>query len=270
MLFDHFVGLYKNVDCVDNDGVTSLHVASTFSEYLTRRLLQEGADPRKKTLEGLTPLHLAARSRQTNTLGILLAWLKAKVDEATALELLNAPDRLARSALYYGCASGRVETVQMLLDAGAVVDTDSYVGSPWDGCDALQDEETAKWRWSPAGIAHLDSEPDAAGVLIADTLRTKLDLERTSFHTRFPFTHERLDEITDLLVTNGSASGARHIDQAISSAVEKQFDHATECLLRARERLGSNEWYKLDDETCARLSQRNEAPLPSDIPYGDL
>ncbi|KAH8714742.1 ankyrin repeat-containing domain protein [Ilyonectria robusta] len=267
--FDTFVSLYKNVDCVDNDGVTPLHVASTFSEYLTRRLLEEGADPRKKTLEGLTPLHLAARSRQTNTLGILLAWLKAEVDEATALELLNACDRMNRSALYYGCASGRVETAQMLLDAGVVVDTDSYVGSPWDGCIALQDEEAAKWRRSSAGIDHLDSEPDGAGVFIPDTMRTKLDLEGTGFHRRFPFTHERLDEIIDLLVTNGSASGARYIDQAISSAVEKQFDHATECLLRARERLGSKEGYKLDDETSARLSQRNDAPLPSDLPYGE-
>ncbi|KAM5349841.1 hypothetical protein ACJ41O_006346 [Fusarium nematophilum] len=253
--FDCFVGLYKNVDCVDNDGVTPLHVALTFSEYLTRRLLEEGADPRKKTLEGLTPLHLAARSRQSNTLGILLAWLKAKVDEVTALELLNARDRLSRSALYYGCASGRVEIVLIRWVA-------------LDGCVALQDEKAAQQDESTAGITHLDSEPDAAGVLISDTLRTKGDWKGGIFNWRDSFPRERLDEITDLLATNGPASGARYIDQAISVAVEKKFDEATECLLRARERLGSTERYKLDEETSARLSQRNELLLPSAIPRG--
>ncbi|KPM36916.1 hypothetical protein AK830_g9654 [Neonectria ditissima] len=266
-LFDHLVGLYKNVDCVDNDGVTPLHIASTFSEYLTRRLLEKGADPRNKTLEGLTPLHLAARSRQSNTLGILLSWLQANMDESTAMELLNARDCLARSALYYACASGRIETVRMLLDAGATVETESYRGSPWDGCVALQDEDTANWRLVSADMNYFNPEPDAAGVLIADTLRRKLDVDPENYDWDFPFPHERLDEIIDLLVTHGPASGVRYIDEAISWSAKKRFYHAVECLLRARDRLGMKDEYKLDEETCAHLSQRLETPLPSTVPH---
>lgn len=74
---------------VDSNGVTPLHLASTFSKYLTYRLLEEGADPQKKILEGITALHLVGQSRQTDTLGVLLAWIKAKLDEETTLGFLN-------------------------------------------------------------------------------------------------------------------------------------------------------------------------------------
>ncbi|KAH8894183.1 ankyrin [Thozetella sp. PMI_491] len=261
--FDQFVSLVKNVDCADNSGITPLHVASTFSEYLTRRLLEEGADIEKITHEGLTVLHLATRSRQTNTLGILLAWLGLKVDEATAKGMLNAKDCMGRSALYYACASGRVETLQMLLEAGAIVDTDSYSGSPWDGCVEFENaEQEAKWRWSPAGIRDLDDEPDAAGVLISDPIRLKLDLKGGTCYSTFPFSMQRLDEIIDLLIAHGPSSGSRFVEQAISLAAERKFDHATECLLRARERLGKTGAYPLDEETTTRLLKRTEAVIP--------
>lgn len=268
--FDRFIGLCSDIDCVDKDGVTPLHIASTFSEYLTLALLEKGADPRKATTEGLTPLHLAARSRQTNTLGILLSWAQATFNDAAVIRIVNKRDRLGRPALYYACASGRIETVQLLLDSGAVIETETYAGSPWDGCTALLDEEKANWRWSPAGVKDLDSEPDAAGVLLSDTLRTKLDLDRGSYHSRFPFTFQRLDEMVDLLAAcDDPANGARFIDQAISAAIKKKFDHATECLLRARERLGIREAYTLDEETSARLSKRTEVPPVSENRHGD-
>lgn len=258
--FDYFVGLYKNIDCADTNGVSPLHIASTFSEYLTRRLLEEGADPRKPTEEGLTPIHLASRSRQTNTLGILLAWLSSTLNKEVFARALDARDRLGRAALYYACASGRVETVKMLLEAGAAIDSESYNGSPWEGCVALDDESKSQWRWSAAGIYSLDSEPDAAGVMIADTLRTKLALRRT-FHSTFPFSFERLDEILELLVAKEPASARRYLDQATFSSIEKQFDHATECLLRVREYLDLDTVIKPDDETLTRLSDRQRGAV---------
>ncbi|KAH7129517.1 ankyrin repeat-containing domain protein, partial [Dactylonectria estremocensis] len=267
--FDHFIGLGHhsnsntkiNIDCVDNNGVTPLHLASTFSEYLTHRLLGEGADPTRQTSEGLTVLHLAARSRQTNTMGLLLAWFKSSHGKkGMPQDILNARDRLHRSALYYACASGRPETVQLLLDAGASKDADLYAASPWAGCVALQDEEKAKWRWSDSGIYGLEEQTDAAGVLISDTLRTKLDVGGGTYHMRFPFTEQRLDEIVDLLILHGGRVShdkqVEYVHRAIASAVEKQFDHATECLLRARERLGVKEPYVLDAETSTRLLSR--------------
>lgn len=256
--FDHFITLCGNVDCTDRNNITPLHIASTFSEYLTRRLLEEGADPRKTTTEGLTVLHLAARSRETNTLGGLLASIKDKFGEATVASLCNVRDQLGRTALYYACASGLVQTVKMLLDVGAAIDAESYDGSSWDGCVAFQEEAKKEWRSDSRGGANLGSEPDAAGVLIADTRRRKLDVGNGWSHWKYPFPFERLDEIVDLLVARGPVSAAKHIDQAIFASIEQQFDHATECLLRARGRLDLNSVVRPDDETSARLLARTQ------------
>ncbi|KAF4460013.1 ankyrin [Fusarium albosuccineum] len=233
-VFDYFLGLYHDIDIVDKGDVTPLHLASTVSEYLTRRLLELGADPRKKTREGLTPLHLALRSKQTNTLGLLLAWLKAKVSDETTLKLVNGHDCQGRSPLYYGCASGCVETVKLLLDAGAVVDTDVFTGSAWQGCGMMRAKEDLKLVFG----------------------RSK----------KFGSVNKRLDEIVNILVADGFASGVRYIDQAISLSIENKPDHATECLLRTRQQLDQQEEYQIDNETSARLSQRKEIPQLSEIP----
>lgn len=254
--FDYFITLCRDVDCTDRNNVTPLHIASTFSEYLTRRLLEEGADPRRTTAEGLTTLHLAARSRETNTLGVLLGNIKDKFEEVTVANLCNMRDRLGRTSLYYACASGLVQAVKMLLNAGATIDTESYEGSPWDGCVALHEEDKKEWRWSPSGRAQFDSEPDAAGVLIGDTRRRKLDIRNSSFHRRYPFPFARLDEIIDLLVATAPVSAAKHIDQAIYASIEQRFDHATECLFRARDRLDLDSVVGSDDETSVRLLAR--------------
>jgi ankyrin repeat protein len=256
--FDHFITHCGNIDCMDRNGITPLHIALTFSEYLTRRLLEEGADPRKSTAEGLTVLHLAARSRETNTLGVLLASIKDKFGEATVASLCNVRDQLGRTALYYACASGLVQTVKMLLDAGAAIDTELYEGSPWDGCVALQDECKKEWRWNPGGRPPLYPGPDAAGVLIADPRRRKLDEGNGWSNGTTPFPSERLDEIVDLLVEREPAGAARHIDQAIFASIEQRFDHATEYFLRARGRLDLNSVVRPDDETSARLLARTQ------------
>ncbi|KAF5008872.1 hypothetical protein FDECE_4896 [Fusarium decemcellulare] len=233
-VFDYFLGLYHDIDIVDQGDVTPLHLASTVSEYLTRRLLELGANPRKKTREGLTPLHLAVRSKQTNTLGLLLAWLKAEVSDETTLKLVNGHDCQGRSPLYYGCASGCVETVKLLLDAGAAVDTDVFTGSAWQGCGMMRAKEDLKLVFGRS------AKPGSV--------------------------NKRLDEIVNILVANGFASGVRYIDQAISLSIENKSDHATECLLRARQQLGQQEEYQLDHETSARLSERKEIPKLSEIP----
>jgi ankyrin repeat protein len=86
--FDYILGLRKNVYFVDNNGVTALHLASTFSEYQTRRLLEAGADPLKAIFEKLTPLHLAARSQQSNIIGMLLESLRLRTTRMPFLQQL--------------------------------------------------------------------------------------------------------------------------------------------------------------------------------------
>lgn len=52
--------------------VRPLHLASIMSEYLVNALLASGADLAGTTSEGMAPLHLAARARQSNIVGILM------------------------------------------------------------------------------------------------------------------------------------------------------------------------------------------------------
>jgi ankyrin repeat protein len=118
----------------DSQGVTPLHIASTFSPFLVQRLLWAGAKAVNTTTEGLNAFHLAARSRQSNVVGILISWLQSQGRQHSLITAVNHNDIQGRTPLYYACASGRVESVQLLVDAGASVDTHSYVGSAWNGC----------------------------------------------------------------------------------------------------------------------------------------
>lgn len=129
-----YVDIGYNLDSADNFGVTPLHLAYTFSEYQTTRLLQAGADPRNPTHEGLTPPHVSARCRQATFIGILLENAGERVlDVAEGSQpstlvhkLVNIRDCHGRPALYYVCTSGRPESVVLLLDAGASVQSDTY------------------------------------------------------------------------------------------------------------------------------------------------
>ncbi|KAK1502160.1 hypothetical protein CTAM01_05598 [Colletotrichum tamarilloi] len=137
------VSLTKDINVRDRDGIAPLHLAVTVSEDLTKKLLDAGADPTIETYEGLTPLHLAARCRQGNIVGMLLdalhnrgsdkpldspmwrgAWLRAASASpipgvnATANGYTNGCDC---TPLYFAALSGRPEIVSMLLAAGANV-----------------------------------------------------------------------------------------------------------------------------------------------------
>jgi ankyrin repeat protein len=105
--FDYILRLQKNVDFIDNNGVTALHLASTFSEHQTRRLLEAGAEPLKATYEKLTPLHLAARPRQSNVIGMLLESLRLWTDQDAISAAVNTEDGFGNTILHYACASGR-------------------------------------------------------------------------------------------------------------------------------------------------------------------
>ena len=127
--FDKFLALVRNYDTADENRVTALHIASTFSAYQTKKLLQAGADwtRNRYTREGLTVFHLAARSRQANIIGVLEDFITSKGEEEVIPISVNRRDVRGRSSMWYACASGRIETVRMLLDLEAMVDAETYV-----------------------------------------------------------------------------------------------------------------------------------------------
>ncbi|CAJ2513647.1 Uu.00g017660.m01.CDS01 [Anthostomella pinea] len=163
-IFDYIVAAQEDVDCPDDDGVTGLHLASTFAEDMVSILLSKGADPSRATHEELTPLHLAARSRQANIMGHLLDSLRAAKSPDAFLATIDATDSLGRTALYYACASGRAESVAVLLDHGATLDSVSFTGSAWSGCADFEEEQsTPGWhrfqkKWAPLKMGSLTRE----------------------------------------------------------------------------------------------------------------
>lgn len=263
--FDTLVQVYVDrgheIDSPDNFGATPLHVASTFSEYQARRLLQAGADPRKSTHEGLRPLHLSARCRQPNILGILLetAWERelgapeASRPSVSLHELVNKRDCRGRPALYYACASGRPESVAMLLDAGASVHSDTYDRSVWQACAEFEEEEM-NWAGSRPTLITLAT----VGSILADD-KKRPTLAKRNFPT------ERLECVLSLLLQRQKSSEKTiaFIGEAISSAVARQHDYTVDCLVQARNSVYETQWsvtphtpLKLDESTAACLSRR--------------
>ncbi|KAF4957104.1 hypothetical protein FGADI_3323 [Fusarium gaditjirri] len=237
-----------DVNMKDYNEVTALHTVSTYSGDFTRRLLELGADATLVTKEGINVFHLAARCRQSNTIGLVLEWLRERIAKEELQSLLNLKDSRGRAPLYYACASGCFRSVELLISAGAVVDMDTYEGSTLSGC-AYIEEEAKNWPTvrSPAYITR------SGGVLIDDTKRPNHVL-----------IEGRLQEVLDLVIDNAAALNWSLLDMAIAAAVEKatvenlhpreksghlyppvrdytyhpDHDYTVECLVQARKVLG--------------------------------
>lgn len=211
-LLDLVISCTKDINVRDKDGIAPLHLAVTVSEYYTKKLLAAGADPRIETFEGLTPLHLAARSRQGNIIGMLLdalhrldsdqppsslitpgAWIKRTSN--TAITGVNA-EANGITPLYYACLSGRPEIVSMLLDAGADVKGRSLRSA----ITGFEDELELWRRKTPH-----DAENGACGGL------TKADLTRPyggggrngMYHVDPLDDTARLEEIIEMILDHG-------------------------------------------------------------------
>ncbi|KAL5433594.1 hypothetical protein PMIN07_009971 [Paraphaeosphaeria minitans] len=208
-MFDLLVAKSNNVNSCDNLGLTALHLASTISERHVRTLLLAGADPLIASHDGLTPLHLAARSRQGNIVGQLL--------EVSGV-IVDAEDEEKHTPLYYACRSGRPETVRLLLDAGANATRDDL----FIAC-ANYDAENALWHTAPKA-------PKAAGLTLKDTTRPS-SLSNTDHNRAWdPYLDTtRLDEILDMLIEHGA-----HVRNVYCSRPESEY--ATDCFARARDR----------------------------------
>ncbi|KXJ87825.1 ankyrin repeat-containing domain protein [Microdochium bolleyi] len=244
------------VDVADQDGITPLHSAATFSEYMTRQLLQHGANPLRETKEGLNGLHLAARARQVNILGMMLE----KVTASPAQGVAVTSNIHRRSPLFYAVRSGRLESVNLLLEASMT----SVVHQPSeDYHDSLLEavvefeEELGNW---PRHSNHQKFDPrDVGSVTLGDKFRKAVQ--------RGPRTSERIDEILDMLAKHELIQ-AKHISKAISAAVESKAGHTLACLLRVRDQLldaeprAGDDHRDHDSSVTALLKARMETRKP--------
>ncbi|VUC24921.1 unnamed protein product [Clonostachys rosea] len=209
---DLVISRMKNVDRTDKYGTTPLHRAVTIGEIYTKKLLEAGANPTKATHEGLTPLHLASRSRQSNVVGMLLDALRKRTP-SSALPVLGVDalvfkftsgygfdelDSLAAyptTPLFYACRSGRPETVALLLEAGA----DLKKGNVLQACAGFESENEL-WERLPKDYR---GDQKQMRLMIMD--------EMTVLGPKRPFKQDklqvnettRLEEILNMLVEHG-------------------------------------------------------------------
>ncbi|TID17844.1 ankyrin repeat protein [Venturia nashicola] len=97
--------------------------ASTGDVPQIGRLLGAGADPKKKSKEGLSPVHLAA-------IGGHLGVLKSLAMHGAKME---ATDALERTALHAAVVARQADVIPFLVQSGVPIDAKDV-----DGCTALQ------------------------------------------------------------------------------------------------------------------------------------
>ncbi|KAL7924481.1 putative ankyrin repeat protein [Trichoderma austrokoningii] len=263
----------KNIDVPDNDGVTPLHIAVTRSEYLSKQLIDAGANPLVYTHEGLTPLHLAARCRESNIVGLLLSAMQEhqkktststppgafetkamKSKQVVGVTAKLRDKRNAITPLFYAVMTGRPETVALLLDAGA----DVKMGNIFEACLEFEEEVCLQSSSKPSrSIEELDYGVHwKFSELYRDT-RTNVSSHRECLGLRLDDT-ARLEEIMDMLVTSGAdvsliKKNKRWQGSIMQSAVNKGQDYTVACLMRALRkgspRLQTNE----DDDELTTL-----------------
>ncbi|KAF5866997.1 hypothetical protein ETB97_006842 [Aspergillus alliaceus] len=132
-----------------------------------------GADTTATTGDGRNLLHIAATARQANIVGLLL-------EHYTSIEqpsLVNKRCKNGRTPLHDACQSGRLETVNLLLEFGADVnaETEEKFGrgkTPLLVCAEYTQEEK---RWPVhSELPKLDGKVSAAGILSKDDKKPNL------------------------------------------------------------------------------------------------
>lgn len=205
---DFIIARMKNIDVPDHAGFTALHIASTRTEFCTKKLLEAGADPQAVTHQGLTPLHLAARAQESNIVGILVRHLQQSSSQDSPTQGLDAKDANGLSPLYHAVRSGRPETVNILLKAGANVKTG---GDLFQACSEFEDESTL--RHAAFHVKHdpLTQREVRTDDLIKQTEPSPIHPVMAEFS---PGETRRLEEIVTQLVSfNADTTGLRSTEQ---------------------------------------------------------
>lgn len=240
----HFVNylletsLADGIDIGDTNGVKPIHLAASISETLVSKLIDHGADPTAFTDESRNILHIAARARQSNTIGLVLQHFSIAQPY-----LLNTSDRAGRTPLHDACRSGRPESVALLLKYGADPTLkDKQGNTPLHACSEFLEEEKL---WGlvdvPSNLqktigGNQGMADGARGVLLTDTSRPYQDCNVLGPWDPITKDHQatRVAEIVKMLVRSGANPEARNNEgrTALEVAVIKGCSEAAQELRR--------------------------------------
>ncbi|KAK2606272.1 hypothetical protein QQS21_003320 [Conoideocrella luteorostrata] len=277
---DYVMSMMKTVDVADNEGITPLHMACTLGQVYPKKLLNAGADATRQTHEGLSALHLAARYRQSNVVGMLLEHLRARQRQIAAdggdanqetawlTKHVNATPTTATlsygdyTPLHFACQSGTPETVGILLEAGA----DLKMPGLLEACRKFTGEEK---RWT------INQKPDMLALKLSDTCRGLPGRTYSGGPAGLPFSVEtRMEEIVDMLLERGARPAKRvdgfyyRLDGDTWDA--EHFNYANTC---AQQRLDKyrpeeEENYRVHSPSFSQLMHENMARTADDIIRG--
>jgi ankyrin repeat protein len=106
-----------NIHCSNNNNETTLHMAASRGLLeLTLKLIEEGAKIDTPNRNADTPIHLAIRARYDN---LAMQLIKHSID-------LELPNNAGRTILHEAVISGSIATVELLIGAGAQVNSLSH------------------------------------------------------------------------------------------------------------------------------------------------
>ncbi|KAJ5738435.1 hypothetical protein N7493_001590, partial [Penicillium malachiteum] len=237
-LFDHVIQECKNLSPQDVDGIQPLHIAATVSEAYVFKLLNSGAEIFGVTKEGMSVLHIAARSRQAGIVGLI-----ADLGDDERKAFINQRNVEENAALHYACSSGCPETVRLLLDAGADPDIPGKNG--WTPLRVCAEFEIEQARWKGIEVKGNTKALKTAGIWLGTrsepSTRAEVDLEkvpRSLRNAKRESDSTRLDEILiDLVVHGAKITGdTGSLRDAFHIAVSNQRDYTAECLVQLQSR----------------------------------
>ncbi|KAL3478526.1 ankyrin repeat-containing domain protein [Aspergillus californicus] len=234
-------GLIAGLQIADRDGVLPIHLAATISESLVATLMSRGASTTAVTADGRNLLHIASTARQSNIIGLLLDHYAATGQTS----IVNARCKNGRTPLHDACRSGRLETVTLLLAAGAEIDiADANNQTIFYACSAFTEEQRL-WTFTNDS-KNIFQTLLAGGVLSQDTTRPRVPTrtgkpERRSGLHVVESEHDTVDigSIVRLLVTHGAkldGGGREYRTSILDTAIRDGSDDVVVELERLRKK----------------------------------
>ncbi|KAF4344911.1 serine threonine phosphatase 6 regulatory ankyrin repeat subunit C [Fusarium beomiforme] len=118
--FRWLLGHSSDPNVADTQGLRAIHFAASTNTYTVDHLLRAGADPFVTTNQGMNSLHIASRCKRSNNLGLLLQHMH-ELDPDARKVALDQKDIFQYTPLHYASRSGIIESVLLLIEAGAEV-----------------------------------------------------------------------------------------------------------------------------------------------------